>query len=383
MLPAVGWFATHDINWSVPSSRLNYLNGYALAADLSDWQALTAPTKTLYINYIRDEADVIYLVVDSAPIITASAATNITAVSATLNAEIIDDGNVATANVTAYWGETDEGEVPLSWTFSDTLADQVEGTMHFDIDTLDPETLYYFKFAATNTEGTGWSATLNFTTEALILYPPTNLILTDLGANTITVEWVKGVNTTNTMVRTSRTDYPATVSDGELLYYDTGTTVNVTGWNLDFSTLYVSAWGYDVDDISYSDDYTTATIGGEIMLFLQVMILFGIVTTGMAFWKPNVLFGVMAGGGWGVVLATYLSDRPSNIIEGSAADNMAVLVLIAAIIGIFFWTFYHQYQRGFMGNREPRTKVIPRRRMSELTSQEYERYISTVMGRRR
>ena len=119
------------------------------------------------------------------------------------------------------------------------------------------------------------------------------------------------------------------------------------------------------------------------MAFWQVLVLFGIVLTVIAFWKPNVLFGILSGGGWGVVLATYLSDRPSNIVVGSSADNMAVIVLSGMIIGIFFWTFYHQYQKGFMGNREPRTKVVPRRRMSQLTPQEYERYISTVMGRRR
>jgi len=61
VLPSVGWFATHDVNWSVPSGRLNSLKGEVISgSDLSGWQALTTSTSpnTLYINYIQNTADV-------------------------------------------------------------------------------------------------------------------------------------------------------------------------------------------------------------------------------------------------------------------------------------------------------------------------------------
>jgi hypothetical protein len=61
VLPSVGWFATHDVSWGVPSGRLTYLKGEVLdSADLAGWQALTTDTSpnTLYINYIRNTADV-------------------------------------------------------------------------------------------------------------------------------------------------------------------------------------------------------------------------------------------------------------------------------------------------------------------------------------
>jgi hypothetical protein len=62
ILPAVGWFSTHNVNWSVPSTRLNYLKGYVIdSADLSDWQALTVSGKTLYTNYIQSSDDVLVL----------------------------------------------------------------------------------------------------------------------------------------------------------------------------------------------------------------------------------------------------------------------------------------------------------------------------------
>ena len=62
ILPAVGWFATHNISWSVPSGRLGYLKGYASnTTDRDNWRELTssASPNTLYINYIRSADDVI------------------------------------------------------------------------------------------------------------------------------------------------------------------------------------------------------------------------------------------------------------------------------------------------------------------------------------
>jgi hypothetical protein len=55
MLPsATGWFESHNISWGVPSTRLNYLYGYAPSAtSQTAWQALTASGKTLYLNYIQ------------------------------------------------------------------------------------------------------------------------------------------------------------------------------------------------------------------------------------------------------------------------------------------------------------------------------------------
>ncbi len=58
MLPsATGWFESHNISWGVPSSRLNYLYGYAPnATSQTAWQALTANGKTLYTNYIQSSS---------------------------------------------------------------------------------------------------------------------------------------------------------------------------------------------------------------------------------------------------------------------------------------------------------------------------------------
>jgi len=51
-----GWFSSHNISWSVPSSRLNYLYAYCESAYWSNWKGLTATDKTLYLNYIQSSS---------------------------------------------------------------------------------------------------------------------------------------------------------------------------------------------------------------------------------------------------------------------------------------------------------------------------------------
>lgn len=59
-LPKVGWFATHNVNWSIYSDLLGVIKGVVLDPDdLSDWRALVVSGKTLYTNYIRDVNNVI------------------------------------------------------------------------------------------------------------------------------------------------------------------------------------------------------------------------------------------------------------------------------------------------------------------------------------
>lgn len=60
-LPKVGWFYSHNVDWSVPSGRLGYLKGVVKdPADLADWKYLaSASGRTLYTNYIQDPDNVI------------------------------------------------------------------------------------------------------------------------------------------------------------------------------------------------------------------------------------------------------------------------------------------------------------------------------------
>ena len=101
--------------------------------------------------------------------------------------------------------------------------------------------------------------------------PPTGLTLTDMGveilesdlANLVTVNWTLGELSTYTMLRISGNEYSTLPTDGFLLYYGDGTSVNITGWDVSLQPMYVTAWGFESDNVSYSSSYAQATIGGE------------------------------------------------------------------------------------------------------------------------
>ena len=61
ILPSsTGWFGSHNVSWSVPSTRLGLLYGYAPnSTSQTAWQGLTVSGKTLYTNYIRAEDHVL------------------------------------------------------------------------------------------------------------------------------------------------------------------------------------------------------------------------------------------------------------------------------------------------------------------------------------
>lgn len=82
--------------------------------------------------------------------------------------------------------------------------------------------------------------------------PVSNLMLYDLGLTTVTANWSAGANATYHMVRGSRIEYPSDIDEGELLYYGSDTTCNITGVPLDNITLYVSTWAFQADNSTHS-----------------------------------------------------------------------------------------------------------------------------------
>jgi len=226
----------------------------------------------------------------SAPTVTTGSASGVTDNDATLNGNITDDGG-ATCNVTWYWDTTDYGQTE-NWTYSYTQTGQSAGAISYTItDNLTPSTLYYFNIKVTNVVGAGWGNSANFTTTPPItdIFPPTGLTLTDLGAITVNAEWAKGVNSTYTMLRVSRTDYPSNITEGELFYYGDGVTANSTGYSLDTNTYFVTAWGFGSDNITYSNSYVTASIGGDGMENLATA--FGVFNGILAVWPTYFLIG--------------------------------------------------------------------------------------------
>lgn len=206
------------------------------------------------------------------------------------------------------------------------------------------------------------------------LTAPSNLILTDLGLTTIEVTWSVGGNSTYTMMRGSRTSYPTLITEGELLYYDTGASYNITGQSLDLQTTYVTLWAFQADNTTYSS-YVVGNIGGEgmeeiadalteglggltsltasigtigVILGILGYLLPSVVLSVLAFWKENpVLFMITFGVSW--ITGLYAP----NIISGSSDTTVMGLTLGLMLIGYGMFCMLMSFRLMFWeGNKE-------------------------------
>lgn len=166
--------------------------------------------------------------------------------------------------------------------------------------------------------------------------PPSNLLLTDLGLTTVQATWSAGTNSTYTMLRGSRSGIPTSITDGELIYYDTGTTHNITNGVLlliNYQDIYVSAWSYGSDNITVSNSYASAHIGGETMeelaeevsglsdaiaslqfqvdfnLLFQILLVLGILY--LSFKANDIFFYIVAGLITMFISVSWVQDYPN------------------------------------------------------------------------
>lgn len=100
---------------------------------------------------------------------------------------------------------------------------------------------------------------------------PTNLSLEDLGGSGVVVSWDKDGDAVETVVRYLREEYSDNYSSGEFVYRGEGTSVNVTGLNLDYVKYCFSAWSWN--DAGYSVNYTGGEIGGEALQDTVIMLV--------------------------------------------------------------------------------------------------------------
>lgn len=166
------------------------------------------------------------------------------------------------------------------------------------------------------------------------IYAPTNFTITDLGGYTGTANWTKGVNSTYTHIIVNRTNYPESITDGEELYYGTGTSVNFTGWAFDTQTVYASAWGVSSDNVTYSSTYATAQEGGRNLILAGIFILAGIVSYLSIRNRDNILIALGASISW-IFLFAYTRDNPvPGVTNGSNVDNMLILAIWAVALAL-------------------------------------------------
>jgi hypothetical protein len=102
-------------------------------------------------------------------------ASNVMSISATLNGNLTSTGGVPT-QVYVYWGTSDGGTNSGSWGNANNLGTNGVGVLSVAVTNLTPNRAYYYRFFATNADGSAWAnATTNFQTLAASGPLPVNL----------------------------------------------------------------------------------------------------------------------------------------------------------------------------------------------------------------
>ena len=199
------------------------------------------------------------------PTITSKPASNIAQTTARLNGQINNSGGEANE---IRWGYGTSSQLAENFATYDTVTtwggSYDTGALPFlDIATLTPATPYYFRFQARNSIGTVTSGELDFTTETTV-GTPSNLIGIP-SVTTIDLSWTGGTGATQYMIRTKAGEFPATTTDGSLIYFGTGLTFEVTGLTSG-TTYYFSIWGESGGTFSTSYDtcLVTTNAGADI-----------------------------------------------------------------------------------------------------------------------
>jgi len=259
------------------------------------------------------------------PMMTSSAATNISISSATLNGEIIYRGS---SNVTCRgfeWGYS-TGNYTVSWNETGNFT---EGVFSHGISGLTGNVHVYWRAFAINTQGQGNSTERSFLTTALP-EAPTNFVVTGVGDTIVGLSWVMGARADIIIIRGSSDGYPSSVTDGYLVYSGNETALTIDGLDLQTSTYYYRAWSYN--DYGYSTGYAQGYVGNPLgipqttMFIVGLCVSFGMV--GFAFWKKGWLRIILSICIiiWGVFFMSYdIKIAAPLIAVGSVLFIQAIL----------------------------------------------------------
>jgi len=189
------------------------------------------------------------------PTVTTQAASSINENSAIGNGNITDTGG-PNCDERGFDYDVDSG-VPYADSATD-VGSYGTGAYTKGLVGLNPGTLYYYRAKAHNSVGWGYGSEETFYTY------PSNVTGFSITATTdfiATLVWTNGTGGDKTMVRYKIGSYPANIGDGTQAYFDTASTVTVSGLTPG-EHYYFSAWAHDSDSGLYSsgvaqdEDYT-------------------------------------------------------------------------------------------------------------------------------
>jgi hypothetical protein len=179
------------------------------------------------------------------PTVTTANATLVEETAATLNGAVTDDGGEPCQYRFQYGTSPGVYSTNTTWTGSKTTGE----SFSIPVTGLTEGTKYYFRAQAKNSAGTGDGAELSLLTKPL---EPMSFVASAGGGTQINLSWTKGDGAQRTMVRRQTGTYPATIYDGEEVYFDTGTAYSDSGLSPN-TEYYYSAWSEVTGSQQWSD----------------------------------------------------------------------------------------------------------------------------------
>lgn len=171
------------------------------------------------------------------PLVSTKDATYITSTTARLQGLLDQDGGEGCEYRFQYGFASGVYSSETSWGDDITTGQ----TFYADVTGLSSDTTYYFRAQARNGAGVSNGGEKSFTT-AWELLPPTQFNAHATSGTDISLAWIKGGGSDNTLIRFRTDVYPTTSGDGTQAYLGVSSSVSVSNLTPG-TTYYFSAWG--------------------------------------------------------------------------------------------------------------------------------------------
>ena len=181
-----------------------------------------------------------------------------------------------------------------------------------------------------------------------IVGTPSGLVVSYTGEDYVDINWAKGVGAANTMVRVGTTDYPASLTDGGLVYYGNGTytqyAINYARLlnGQEYDGLYFTAWSQRADGVWQMIGATSGAYAfwQDVNMMFVVLVLIVLSLTFFAFKLKNVALSIVSAFGWAGLgihqLNLYYTLASISGVEPIIGYTCAVLCVAMFIAPIMF-----------------------------------------------
>jgi hypothetical protein len=233
----------------------------------------------------------------------------------------------------------------------------------------------------------GTSVNVTITATPMFTAGITSFTITYISETQIDLDWTVDASVDQVMIRAKYGEYPANIpdedtapTDGYLVYYGNGLAASDTSMDFDsnLGTLYYKAWAQKADGhwyVATSTGFKESEVVALILLFG-----FGLVISGYAITKKNVVIAIIASAIW---LATiyYTRQNPiGSMVTGDNADTAILLALIGllTLVPIISFRLSKREERQEMKEDDYKERVAPKKKVSsggirESTSDYYDR----------